>query len=57
MTLQNVDKAKNAQSHAALHNAGVTAAENGQWKQAETLFSAAMPVCVASQNGQANVMG
>ena len=29
-------------SHAALHNAGVTAAENGQWKQAETLFSAAI---------------
>ena len=29
-------------SHAALHNAGVTAAENGQWKRAETLFSAAI---------------
>ncbi|GIR24080.1 MAG: hypothetical protein CM15mP38_2630 [Synechococcus sp.] len=31
-------------SHAALHNAGVTAAENGQWKRAETLFSAAITV-------------
>ena len=29
-------------SHASLHNAGVTAAENGQWKRAETLFSAAI---------------
>ena len=29
-------------SHAALHNAGVTAAEEGQWKQAETLFSSAI---------------
>jgi len=29
-------------SHAALHNAGVTAAENGQWEKAETLFSAAI---------------
>ena len=29
-------------SHAALHNAGVTAAENGQWKRAEALFSAAI---------------
>ena len=29
-------------SHASLHNAGVTAAENGQWKQAEALFSAAI---------------
>ena len=31
-------------SHAALHNAGVTAAENGQWKRAESLFSAAITV-------------
>ena len=30
------------QSHAALHNAGVTAAEQGQWSAAETLFSAAI---------------
>lgn len=29
-------------SHASLHNAGVSAAENGQWKQAEKLFSAAI---------------
>ena len=29
-------------SHAALHNAGVTAAENGQWERAEALFSAAI---------------
>ena len=29
-------------SHAALHNAGVTAAERGQWEQAETLFSDAI---------------
>ena len=29
-------------SHAALHNAGVIAAENGQWKRAEALFSAAI---------------
>jgi len=29
-------------SHAALHNAGVTAAENDQWKRAEALFSAAI---------------
>ena len=33
---------KGIRSHAALHNAGVTAAENGQWEQAETLFSAAI---------------
>ena len=30
------------QSHAALHNAGVTAAESDQWEQAESLFSAAI---------------
>ena len=30
------------QSHAALHNAGVTAAEKGQWSAAESLFSAAI---------------
>ena len=29
-------------SHAALHNAGVTAAENSQWERAEALFSAAI---------------
>ena len=29
-------------SHAALHNAGVTAAENGEWDQAEALFGAAI---------------
>ena len=29
-------------SHAALHNAGVTATENGQWERAEALFSAAI---------------
>ena len=29
-------------SHASLHNSGVRAAENGQWKRAETLFSAAI---------------
>ena len=29
-------------SHASLHNAGVSAAENGHWKQAEKLFSAAI---------------
>ena len=29
-------------SHAALHNAGVMAAENGRWKRAEALFSAAI---------------
>ena len=29
-------------SHASLHNAGVTAAKSGQWKQAEKLFSAAI---------------
>ena len=29
-------------SHAALHNAGVTAAENGQWERAEALFNAAI---------------
>ena len=33
---------KNAQSHAALHNAGVTAAERNQWKQAEELFGLAI---------------
>ena len=33
---------KGIRSHAALHNAGVTAAENGQWSEAETLFSAAI---------------
>ena len=31
-------------SHAALHNAGVTAAEHGDWKQAEALFGAAIAV-------------
>jgi hypothetical protein len=29
-------------SHGALHNAGVTATENGQWERAEALFSAAI---------------
>ena len=29
-------------SHASLHNAGVEAAESGQWKEAEKLFSAAV---------------
>ena len=29
-------------SHSSLHNAGVTAAENGQWERAEALFSAAI---------------
>ncbi len=33
---------KNAQSHAALHNAGVTAAERNQWKKAEELFGLAI---------------
>ena len=33
---------KGIRSHAALHNAGVTAAENGQWERAETLFGAAI---------------
>ena len=33
---------KGVRSHAALHNAGVTAAENGRWKQAEALLSAAI---------------
>ena len=31
-----------AQSHAALHNAGVTAAENERWNQAEDLFGLAI---------------
>ena len=31
-----------AQSHAALHNAGVTAAEGDRWKQAEDLFGLAI---------------
>ena len=31
-----------AQSHAALHNAGVSAAEAGRWNQAEDLFSKAI---------------
>ena len=31
-----------AQSHAALHNAGVTAAENDRWAQAEDLFGLAI---------------
>jgi len=31
-----------AQSHAALHNAGVTAAEGGRWKTAEQLFAKAI---------------
>ena len=31
-----------AQSHAALHNAGVTAAESERWKQAEDLFGLAI---------------
>ena len=29
-------------SHAALHNAGVTAAENSEWERAEALFAAAI---------------
>lgn len=33
---------KGVRSHASLHNAGVTAAEKGQWQQAEALFSAAI---------------
>ena len=33
---------KGVRSHAALHNAGVTAADNGQWERAEALFSAAI---------------
>ena len=33
---------KDAQSHAALHNAGVTAAERNQWKKAEELFGLAI---------------
>lgn len=32
----------NAQSHAALHNSGVTAAEDGRWEAAEQLFSLAI---------------
>ena len=32
----------NAQSHAALHNAGVTAAEGGRWQAAEELFGKAI---------------
>ena len=31
-----------AQSHAALHNAGVTAAEGGRWQEAEELFGKAI---------------
>ena len=33
---------KGVLSHAALHNAGVTAAENRNWEKAETLFGAAI---------------
>ena len=33
---------KDAQSHAALHNAGVTAAERNHWKKAEELFGLAI---------------
>ena len=33
---------KGIRSHAALHNAGVLAAENGQWERAEALFGAAI---------------
>ena len=33
---------KGVRSHAALHNAGVTAAENGRWKKAEALLSTAI---------------
>ena len=33
---------KGIRSHAAIHNAGVLAAENGQWKRAEALFGAAI---------------
>ena len=33
---------KDAQSHAALHNAGVTAAESDRWKKAEELFGMAI---------------
>ena len=33
---------KNAQSHAALHNAGVTAAESDRWEKAEELFGMAI---------------
>ena len=33
---------KGAQSHAALHNAGVTAAESDRWKKAEELFGLAI---------------
>ena len=33
---------KEAQSHAALHNAGVNAAESDQWKKAEELFGLAI---------------
>ena len=33
---------KDAQSHAALHNAGVSAAESDQWKKAEELFGLAI---------------
>ena len=33
---------KSARSHAALHNAGVDAAEAGRWQEAEQLFDAAI---------------
>jgi len=33
---------KGVRSHAALHNAGVEAAENGRWERAEDLFSSAI---------------
>ena len=33
-----------AQSHAALHNAGVMAAESGRWKAAEELFAKAIKI-------------
>tara|TARA_B100000674_G_scaffold422868_1_gene375200 strand:+ start:570 stop:1355 length:786 start_codon:yes stop_codon:yes gene_type:complete len=33
---------KGVRSHAALHNAGVTAAENSDWERAEALFGAAI---------------
>ena len=36
-------------SHAALHNAGVTAAENGEWEQAEALFGAAIATNPATE--------
>ncbi|MCB4376666.1 MULTISPECIES: pentapeptide repeat-containing protein [unclassified Synechococcus] len=36
--------AKDVLSHASLHNAGVAAAEQSQWKRAEELFSSALAV-------------